>query len=104
MKYYAELSKIEDEIIRLDTVKSLLRVVADNTHSVEPQDIQHSLWHICDEVIDINEKISLKFDHLWSDIRDDSCTEENKTSYKTPTQTSTEVNDIVNSWVRSSQV
>jgi hypothetical protein len=104
MKYYKELSEIENEIIRLDTVQSMLRIVADGVMSSREQDVQHSLWFITDEIENVNEKLSENFQNVWDQVRDDSFETKSEylkvTDYKSPSKASTELNDIVNSWVR----
>jgi hypothetical protein len=99
MNYYSELSKLENDIIRLDTVQSMLRIVADGVMSSKEQDVQHSLWFITDEIEDINKKVSEQFYDLWNNVREDS----RKTpisEYIAPSETSNELMDIVNSWAR----
>jgi hypothetical protein len=99
MKYYKELSEIENEIIRLDTVQSMLKIVADSVMSSQEQDVQHSLWFITDEIENINEKVSQQFYDLWNVVRDDS-RKSPVSAYIAPSETSNELMDIVNSWAR----
>jgi hypothetical protein len=99
MKYYSELSKLEDNIIRLDTVQSMLKIVADSVMSSQEQDVQHSLWFITDEIENINEKVSQQFYDLWNVVRDDS-RKSPVSAYIAPSETSNELMDIVNSWAR----
>jgi len=99
MKFYSELSKLEDNIIRLDTVQSMLKIVADGVMSSQEQDVQHSLWFITDEIEDINEKASRQFYDLWNVVREDS----KKTpisAYIAPSESSNELMDIVDSWIK----
>jgi hypothetical protein len=99
MKFYSELSKLEDDIIRLDTVQSMLKIVADSVMSSQEQDVQHSLWFITDEIENINEKVSQQFYDLWNVVRDDS-RKSPVSAYIAPSETSNELMDIVNSWAR----
>ena len=98
MKYYRELSKLEDNIIRLDTVQSVLKIVADGVLSARREDVQHSLWFILDEVENINDKVSGHFYKLRQDIRSDIGF--GTSEYLPPSQASTDLMNIVNSWVK----
>jgi len=102
MKFHSELRKLEDDIIRLDTVQSMLKIVADGVLCSEEQDVQHSLWFILDEIKDINEKASREFYDLWNNVREDS----RKTpisAYIAPSETNNELMDIVNYWVKQGE-
>lgn len=99
MKYYAELSKLEDNIIRLDTIQSVLKIIADGVLCSQEQDVQHSLWFILDEIEDINEKVSEQFYQLWNNVRDDS-RKKPISDYIAPSETNNELMDIVNSWAK----
>jgi len=99
MKYFAELSDLESEIIRLDTLKSLTRLIAEGSPNCSPEDTVDALWHISETIEDINKKASQHFQTVWDQVREDSW--ENKSDYKTPSKASTELNDIVNNWIIS---
>ncbi len=75
MKHYAELSNLESEIIRLDTLQSLLRMITEGIDSAEEKDIKNSIWHISEVVEDINQKMSEQFQQLWNNVREDSWNE-----------------------------
>lgn len=70
MKYYEELSKMEEQVIRLDTVESILRVTSSS--EAEESDIRNIMWQLEKDVADINEKISREFYDLWNKVRDDT--------------------------------
>lgn len=70
MKHFEQLSIIEEQIIRLDTVESMLRMM--NDPSVERSDIHNVLWHLTEMLEEINGKLSKEFYVLWGQIRDDS--------------------------------
>ena len=101
MKYFAELSDLESEIIRLDTMKSLTRLIAEGSPNCRPEDTVDALWHISEMIEDINEKASQHFQTVWDNVRDDSIEPEDPTQYITPSKASTELNDIVNNWIIS---
>jgi hypothetical protein len=108
MKYYAELSNLESEIIRLDSMQSLLRLISEGAHNNNEKDVINALWYITGSIEDINEKASQHFQDLWSQVREDSWQEDTTQFLKTneyikPSVASTEVNDIMNSWIRSEE-
>ncbi len=72
MKYYAELSKMEDQIIRLDTLCSTMRAIAGGVGSVSLEDASNALWHVTGSIEDIHEKLRSEFDELWDkDVEND---------------------------------
>jgi len=97
MKFHSQLRNLEDDIIRLDTLQSMLKIVADNVLSSQEQDVQHSLWFILDELQDINKGVSEQFYQLWKNVREDSGKEPIR-DYIAPSESSNELMDIVNSW------
>lgn len=90
MKYYKQMRDIEDQIIRLDTVESMLRILGESESN--GNDMMHVVWHLTDIVDDINVNLSEKFYKLSEELR------------KIPEDNDLEVNDelfsIVNSWVQ----
>jgi hypothetical protein len=71
MKYYSELSKIEDSIIRLECIESMLRVVASGIPSTNLEDASNALWHLSGSVEDIHKNLRNDFDELWEIVRDE---------------------------------
>ena len=71
MKYYSELSKIEDSIIRLECMESMLRVVASGIPSTNLEDASNALWHLSGSVEDIHKNLRNDFDELWEIVRDE---------------------------------
>jgi hypothetical protein len=67
MKYYTELTVIENEIIRLSCMESMLRVTAcgitEASRSVE--DAENVLWHLQGGIEDIHNKLRDGFDAMW---------------------------------------
>jgi hypothetical protein len=70
MKYFDELRNVEDQIVRLDSVESILRVLgnADATR----EDMLNVLWYLDGAVEDINKGLGDNFYKLWDKIRNDS--------------------------------
>lgn len=97
MKYWDRLRSVEDEIIRLDSVESILRVLGNA--EAKREDMLNIIWYLDGAVEDINKGLSDKFYKLFEEIRNDSY-KKNTTEYCTPTQSSNELMDIVNSWVK----
>lgn len=74
MKYYNELSKIEDSLIQLDLFNSLASVLSNavESESAENKDIQNSLYILTDNLQTISQKLNEDFQELWEVIRQDS--------------------------------
>ena len=107
MKYYDELSILENEIIRFGSVKSLMKMVAESSENCNREDTSAVLWHIENVTSDIHEKMSHKFEELWSKIREDSFNTDhedrqidNSENVESGKSIMTELDDIVNSWIR----
>lgn len=74
MKYFSELSRIESEIIKLETTQSLVRVLADSAGSqmATSEDLTNVL-HIVDERLhSIYSNLNSNFQHLWETVREDT--------------------------------
>jgi hypothetical protein len=71
MKYWSELSDIETQIIRLDSLNSLMRVVAVGAEQANDQDVRNALWYIEGSVEDIHDCLRARFDELWDMVRDE---------------------------------
>jgi hypothetical protein len=71
MKYYSELSKIEDSIIRLECISSMMRVVASGIPSTNLEDASNALWHLSGSVEDIYTKLQSDFTEVWELIGND---------------------------------
>lgn len=82
MKYYSELSNIETQIIRLDAMSSLMRVVAIGAEQANDQDVKNALWYIEGSVEDIHDCLRARFDELWDYIREEDESEPKKEKRK----------------------
>ena len=71
MKYWEELTRIEDSIIRLSSLESLLRVIASGVSSTNLDDAENSIWYLAGTVEDIHTNLRSEFDNLWDIIRDE---------------------------------
>jgi len=67
MKYYKELTVIENEIIRLGCMESMLRVTACGITeaSRSAEDAENVLWYLQGGIEDIHNKLRDGFDVMW---------------------------------------
>jgi len=72
MKYWTELSRIEDSIIRLSSLESMLRVISCGIPQTNLEDAENSLWYLQGSVEDIHRQLRSDFDALWENIREES--------------------------------
>jgi hypothetical protein len=70
MKYWDNLRNVEDQIVRLDSVESILRVLSNADATRE--DMLNVLWYLDGAVEDINKTLSDNFYKLWDEVRNDS--------------------------------
>lgn len=78
MKYWSELTRIEDGIIRLHTMNSLMRVIASGVSENNLEDAENVLWYLQGSMEDIHSNLRNEFDNLWEIIRDESFDEDSK--------------------------
>ena len=71
MKYWTELTRIEDAIIRLQTLDSLVRVVASGIPQTNLEDASNSIWHLQGSIESIHADLRDSFDELWEMVRDE---------------------------------
>lgn len=73
MNYYTQLNNLETELIRLDTLTSLVSVItAGFENSANYKDLQNTMYLLEDSLNQTNEKIRYQFDELWNVIRDET--------------------------------
>ena len=82
MKYWSELNRLEEQIIRLETLRSLFSVLASGAEESSEEDIRNALWHVEDSLSDIHVNLRSEFNELWEhvlcDDREDADKEEKK--------------------------
>ena len=71
MKYWTELSRIEDSIIRLETMRSLFSVMASGAEESSPEDVRNALWYVEGSLNDIHNELRSDFDTLWETVREE---------------------------------
>lgn len=75
MKYWEELTRIEDSIIRLSSLESLLRVIASGIPQTNLEDAENALWHLSGTIEDIHANLRSEFDNLWELVREEETVE-----------------------------
>jgi hypothetical protein len=71
MKHWSELNRLETQIIRLETMRSLFSVLASGAEESSAGDVQNALWHIEGSLSDIHNEMRNDFDNLWEAISED---------------------------------
>jgi len=71
MKYWSELNRLETQIIRLETMRSLFSVMASGAEESSPDDIRNALWYIEGSLSDIYNEMRNEFDELWDIVKND---------------------------------
>ena len=82
MKYWTELNRIEDSIIRLETMRSLFSVMASGAEESSAEDIRNALWYIEGSLSDIHNEMRNEFDALWETVRNEDFDEKVKNKHK----------------------
>ena len=82
MKYWTELNRLETQIIRLETMRSLFSVLASGAEESSEEDIRNALWYVEGSLTDIHGELRSEFNELWdhvsTDGREDADKEEKK--------------------------
>ena len=71
MKYWTELSRLETQIIRLETMRSLFSVLASGAEESSEEDVRNALWYVEGSLEDIHTNLRSEFDELWDIISND---------------------------------
>lgn len=71
MKYFNELTNIENHIIRLSSMSSVLRVISIGAESANEDDVKEALWYVEGSIEDIHKELRSAFEELWDNISDD---------------------------------
>lgn len=113
MNYWNELSELECQIIRMDTLESMLTILTKSIDQSQKEDVENFLWQILELVEDMNVSLTEKYANLFDCVRSDACNYSEKHSgewpfeYEAP-ENSVESYDtealirVVNNWVKSS--
>ena len=71
MKYWTELNRLETQIIRLETMRSLFSVLAIGATESSEEDIHNALWYVEGSLTDIHRELRSDFDALWETVREE---------------------------------
>jgi len=85
MKYWTELSNLETQIIRLETMRSLFSVMASGAEESSAEDVRNALWYVEGSLNDIHDELRSDFEALWETVREehfDESTEKVKNKHK----------------------
>ena len=69
MKHWSELNRLETQIIRLETMRSLFSVLASGAEESSPDDIRNALWYVEGSLTDIHRELRSEFDDLWEVVK-----------------------------------
>jgi hypothetical protein len=76
MKYYYQLSRLEQEVIRLKSFYSTFRVIANGVEQSTSEDINEALFYLEGSLEDIQKNLDDAFQTLWNDVREESWVED----------------------------
>ena len=71
MKYWTELNRLETQIIRLETMRSLFSVLASGAEESSDEDVRNALWYVEGSLNDIHNELRNDFDALWETVRNE---------------------------------
>ena len=69
MKHWSELNRLETQIIRLETMRSLFSVLASGAEESSEEDIRNALWYVEGSLTDIHRELRSEFDDLWEVVK-----------------------------------
>jgi hypothetical protein len=71
MKYWSELNRLETQIIRLETMRSLFSLIASGAEQSSEEDIRNALWYVEGSLSDIHNEMRNEFEELWDIVKND---------------------------------
>ena len=80
MKYYYQLSEVEQAVIRLKSFHSTFRVISNGAEQSTTEDIQEAMFYLEGSLEDIQKSLNDSFYKLWEDVRAGSSVEKMKTA------------------------
>jgi len=69
MKYWTELNRLETQIIRLETMRSLFSVLASGAEESSEEDVRNALWYVEGSLTDIHRELRSEFNDLWEVVK-----------------------------------
>ena len=82
MKYWTELNRLETQIIRLETMRSLFSVLANGAEESSEEDVRNALWYVEGSLTDIHSELRSEFNDLWEVVKYADDEEEEKEEKK----------------------
>jgi hypothetical protein len=99
MKYWNELHSLESEIIKLDTIHSIVKLTAEGLNpQVEFADIQAVFWHLEELISEANKNITEQYMNLFEAIRYD--TQDDDLDGCDTTETD-ELSNVMSQWIQT---
>lgn len=71
MKYFKELTEIENCSIDLEILTSLVKVCSDGIENGSIKDIQNTFIHLKQSLTKINDDLRENFNILWNEVREE---------------------------------
>lgn len=100
MKYYTQLNNLETELIRIDTIASLVNMM---TSTIANEQLDADVLNVCyllqEELLDAQTSIREEFQNLWDVIRNDSFDEE--VAEDSEEYNFDSLNNVVKEWAKS---
>lgn len=96
MKYWNELNHLENEIIKLDTLKSVVELMAEGVavRALDPH-IASAFWYISESISEINTNISAEFSNLFDVVRKEML------ELQTNPSDTQELSDVMTQWIQT---
>jgi len=63
------LNRLETQIIRLETMRSLFSVLASGAEESSAEDIRSALWYVEGSLTDIHQNLRSEFNDLWEVVK-----------------------------------
>lgn len=101
MKYWTELTNIENSIIRLEMLLGAIRTMSGGVESASISDIQNAFFFIEENIESISKNVNADFQHLWNVVRNDSFDDVSSEYQNNITQENIdELTEVMNSWIK----
>ena len=71
MKYFVELTNVENQVLRLVEMRRLLAVIVNGVDGSSKEEVDSAINYIQGSIDDISEKLSDQFQLLWDTIATD---------------------------------
>ena len=96
MKYWNELNHLENQIIKLDTLKSIVELMAEGVAvKAQDPDIASAFWYITESISEINTNISAEFLNLFDVVKKE------ESALQTNPSDTQELSDVMTQWIQT---